>query len=76
MSSFHYSLSLSLSPPLSLSLSLSPPLSQVHFLYQYSLQFFLDIFQSVLVSNPHLKGVADYFKRLTTITQDLFQVLQ
>ena len=47
---------------------------QVYFLYQYSLRFFLDIFQVVLSGNPHLKGLADYTKRLGIITRDLFQV--
>lgn len=47
---------------------------QIHFLYQYSLQFFLDIFTAVLSeSNEHLKGVTDYSQRLSIITTDLFQ---
>ena len=58
------------SPPLPP--SLPPP--QVHFLYQYSLQFILDIFQVVLNSNPHLKGVTDHSRRLSIITMDMFQV--
>ena len=47
---------------------------QIHFLYQYSLQFFLDIFQSVLSKNNALKNVTDYKKRLEIITHSLFQV--
>ncbi|XP_077870638.1 cytoplasmic dynein 1 heavy chain 1-like [Saccoglossus kowalevskii] len=47
---------------------------QVHFLYQYSLQFFLDIFHGVLCDNPDLKGVSDYSARLSIITKDLFQM--
>ena len=47
---------------------------QIHFLYQYSLQFFLDIFQSVLSKNDGLKNVTDYKKRLEIITHSLFQV--
>ncbi|KAL3873221.1 hypothetical protein ACJMK2_036362 [Sinanodonta woodiana] len=47
-------------------------LKQVHFLYQYSLQFFLEIFHSVL-SNNNLKGIKEYGARLSTITTDLFQ---
>jgi hypothetical protein len=43
-------------------------------LYQYSLRFILDIFQVVLSSNPHLKGVSDHHKRLSIITTDMFQV--
>lgn len=50
----------------------SPP--QVYFLYQYSLRFFLDIFQVVLSGNPNLKGMVDHGKRLSIITRDLFQV--
>ena len=49
---------------------------QVHFLYQFSLKFFLDIFQVVLSQNPNLKGVTDYSQRLNTITTDMFQVRQ
>lgn len=50
-------------------------LNQVHFLYQYSLQFFLDMFNSVLLINPKLDGVTDYQHRLNIITTDLFQVV-
>eukprot|EP00731_Ephydatia_muelleri_P024350 Em0016g621a len=50
-------------------------LNQVHFLYQYSLQFFLDVFQCILNANPNLKGITDYTKRLNTITTDLFQMI-
>ncbi|VDP01524.1 unnamed protein product [Soboliphyme baturini] len=49
-------------------------LNQIHFLYQYSLKFFLEIFASVLNNNPHLTGVTDYAKRLSIITDDMFQV--
>jgi dynein heavy chain 1 len=49
-------------------------LNQVHFLYQYSLQFFLDIFNSVFSSNPHLSQTKDYSARLSIITSDLFQM--
>uniref|UniRef100_A0A914WXS1 AAA+ ATPase domain-containing protein n=1 Tax=Plectus sambesii TaxID=2011161 RepID=A0A914WXS1_9BILA len=50
-------------------------LNQIHFLYQYSLQFFLDIFTAVLSeNNEHLKGVTDYSQRLSIITTDLFQM--
>uniref|UniRef100_A0A0L8I729 Dynein heavy chain, cytosolic n=1 Tax=Octopus bimaculoides TaxID=37653 RepID=A0A0L8I729_OCTBM len=48
-------------------------LQQVHFLYQYSLQFFLDIFHSVLYNNSHLTGVKEYGSRLAITTADLFQ---
>ncbi|XP_054423711.1 cytoplasmic dynein 1 heavy chain 1 [Pteronotus mesoamericanus] len=49
-------------------------LKQIHFLYQYSLQFFLDIYHNVLYENPNLKGVTDHTQRLSVITKDLFQV--
>ncbi|ERE73865.1 cytoplasmic dynein 1 heavy chain 1-like protein [Cricetulus griseus] len=49
-------------------------LKQVHFLYQYSLQFFLDIYHNVLYENPNLKGATDHTQRLSVITKDLFQV--
>jgi len=49
-------------------------LNQIHFLYQYSLKFFLDIFSSVLYSNKKLSGVTDYGARLAIITRDLFGV--
>lgn len=51
----------------------SPPW-QIHFLYQYSLQFFLDIYHNVLYENPNLKGITDHTQRLSIITKDLFQV--
>ena len=46
----------------------------VHFLYRYSLQFFLDIFRVVLTKNRHLDGITDYSQRLNIITNDLFKV--
>ncbi|XP_041980502.1 dynein heavy chain, cytoplasmic isoform X3 [Aricia agestis] len=46
-------------------------LHQVHFLYQYSLKMFLDIFSTVLVC-PALNGQTDYTSRLKTITEELF----
>ncbi|EDO28787.1 predicted protein, partial [Nematostella vectensis] len=49
-------------------------LNMVHFLYQYSLQFFLDIFQCVLYENPHLQNIRDPASRLKVLTSDLFQV--
>lgn len=49
-------------------------LNQIHFLYQYSLKFFLDIFSSALLSNEKLKTVIDYASRLNIITKDLFIV--
>ncbi|XP_043279701.1 dynein heavy chain, cytoplasmic isoform X3 [Venturia canescens] len=49
-------------------------LNQIHFLYQYSLKMFLDIFTSVLSQNPKLSGITDYTQRLSQITSDLFSV--
>ncbi|XP_070608209.1 cytoplasmic dynein 1 heavy chain 1 isoform X1 [Erythrolamprus reginae] len=49
-------------------------LKQIHFLYQYSLQFFLDIYHNVLYENPNLRGITDHTQRLSIITKDLFQV--
>ncbi|RWS31185.1 Dynein heavy chain: cytoplasmic-like protein [Leptotrombidium deliense] len=48
-------------------------LNQVHFLYQYSLQFFLDIYSDVLNSNSNLNNVSDPNQRLSIITKDLFE---
>lgn len=49
-------------------------LNQIHFLYQYSLKFFLDIFSSVLYSNPKLQEKSDHSQRLEIVTKDLFGV--
>lgn len=49
-------------------------LNQVHFLYQYSLKMFLDIFSTVLYNNPKLEGKTDYPSRLGIITKELFTV--
>ncbi|XP_055383630.1 dynein heavy chain, cytoplasmic isoform X2 [Condylostylus longicornis] len=49
-------------------------LNQVHFLYQYSLKMFLDIFNTVLYNNPKLEGKTDYSTRLGIITKELFSV--
>ncbi|KAJ7386556.1 Cytoplasmic dynein 1 heavy chain 1 [Desmophyllum pertusum] len=50
-------------------------LNLVHFLYQFSLQFFLDIFQCVLYENPKLKGMKDPQQRLKVLSGDLFQIV-
>jgi hypothetical protein len=47
---------------------------QVYFLYQYSLQFFLDMYLSVLHENPNLNNLKDSMSRLNVITTDVFQV--
>lgn len=49
-------------------------LNLVHFLYQYSLQFFLDIFNDVL-ANANGNSTTDYAARLTAITRKLFEVV-
>jgi dynein heavy chain 1 len=39
-------------------------LDSVHFLYRFSLKFFLDIFHGILHNNPRLKDVKDSAARL------------
>lgn len=52
-------------------------LNLVHFLYQYSLQFFLDIFTDVLSATSAIvgSGQVDYAQRLQGITRRLFEVV-
>ena len=45
--------------------------TQVHFLYQFSLQFFLDIYHSLMV-DPQLEGIKEPTARLAIITQNLY----
>lgn len=47
-------------------------LNQIHTLYQYSLQYFLEIFTTVLTHNSNLKDVKDSQQRLKIIARDLF----
>ncbi|KAI2473006.1 cytoplasmic dynein heavy chain [Annulohypoxylon bovei var. microspora] len=50
-------------------------LEQLHYLnhfYQFSLQYFLDIFHSVLHGNKNLSGERDFNARRDTIIRDLF----
>ncbi|VDM83697.1 unnamed protein product, partial [Strongylus vulgaris] len=49
-------------------------LNEVHFLYQYSLDFLLDIFTCVLKS-PELAQTQDHMQRLNIITANLFQTV-
>uniref|UniRef100_A0A2P2HXP1 Dynein heavy chain, cytoplasmic n=1 Tax=Hirondellea gigas TaxID=1518452 RepID=A0A2P2HXP1_9CRUS len=49
-------------------------LHQVHFLYQYSLHFILELFTDVLTNNPRLATQTDYSTRLSIITTDLYQL--
>ncbi|XP_057661058.1 dynein heavy chain, cytoplasmic isoform X2 [Diorhabda carinulata] len=50
-------------------------LNQVHFLYQYSLKMFLDVFATVLHNNIQLDGISDYQARLNVITSNLYSVV-
>ncbi|KAK4683210.1 dynein heavy chain [Podospora pseudoanserina] len=50
-------------------------LEQLHYInhfYQFSLQYFLDIFHSVLHGNPHLEGEQNHNVRRDIIVKDLF----
>jgi len=47
-------------------------LNQIHSLYQYSLQYFLEVFNSALTNNAKLKEVKDSTQRLSIIAKDLF----
>ncbi|CAF4132742.1 unnamed protein product, partial [Rotaria sp. Silwood2] len=50
-------------------------LNQVHFLYQYSLQFFFEMFNAIFTNNNHLINKTDPLERLQIITNDLFQMI-
>ena len=45
---------------------------RLHSLYQYSLQYFLEIFNTVLTHNSNLKDVKDPQQRLKIVARDLF----
>merc|ERR1719394_1933518 len=47
-------------------------LHQLHFLYQFSLKFFLDIYQKVLTKDKRLEETKDSAERLSIITNDLY----
>jgi dynein heavy chain 1, cytosolic len=47
-------------------------LSQIYSLYQYSLQYFLEIFNTVLTQNSNLKEIKNPRQRLKIIARDLF----
>lgn len=49
--------------------------NSIMFLYQYSLQFFLEIFQSILFNNEAMKDKKDPTVRLNILTESLFQVV-
>lgn len=50
-------------------------LNQVHNLYQYSLDFFFAILEDVLNRNVNLENVEDKSKRLSIITENLFETV-
>lgn len=50
-------------------------LNLVNHFYQFSLRFFLDIFDYVLHHNPNLRNVTDYAKRRDILMNDLFLVV-
>ena len=50
-------------------------LNLVNHFYQFSLRFFLDIFDYILHHNPHLKGVTDYAQRREILMNDLFLIV-
>ena len=47
-------------------------LYQLNHFYQFSLQYFIDIFRSVLHDNPHLKSESNHNVRTDIILRDLF----
>ncbi|KAJ3389103.1 hypothetical protein HDU92_001163 [Lobulomyces angularis] len=49
-------------------------LGYLHHFYQFSLEFFLEIFQFILHDNPNLKNVTDFAERLKILVTDLFNV--
>ncbi|RUP48413.1 dynein heavy chain [Jimgerdemannia flammicorona] len=49
-------------------------LNLIHHFYQFSLDFFYEIFEFVLHNNPNLKDVTEPTSRLQILTRDLFNV--
>ena len=49
-------------------------LATINHFYQFSLAYFLDIFDYVLLQNPNLKGVTDLAQRKSVLLKDLFLV--
>lgn len=47
-------------------------LSSLNHFYQFSLAFFLDVFNHILHSNPRLEGVSEASQRLRILTEDLY----
>eukprot|EP01116_Phalansterium_solitarium_P005286 TRINITY_DN1679_c0_g1_i1.p1 TRINITY_DN1679_c0_g1~~TRINITY_DN1679_c0_g1_i1.p1 ORF type:complete len:4594 (-),score=1709.56 TRINITY_DN1679_c0_g1_i1:318-14099(-) len=50
-------------------------LDLIHFLYRFSLKFFMDIFYSVLHNNNKLVGIKDPAQRLEVLIDELFRVI-
>ncbi|TPX53424.1 hypothetical protein SeMB42_g00788 [Synchytrium endobioticum] len=50
-------------------------LSALNHFYQFSLEFFLEIFSHVIHKNPRLASMADSSQRLSVITEDLYTVV-
>ena len=50
-------------------------LHQVHYLYQYSLQFFLDIFTSLLINNPGKINIFNKYSQFSTYYLPSYLVL-
>lgn len=50
-------------------------LNLINHFYQFSLRFFLDIFDYVLLLNPNLKNITDYGLRRDILMKDLFLVV-
>ena len=50
-------------------------LNLINHFYQFSLSFFMDIFDYVLHHNPNLQGVSDYASRRQILYDDLFLVV-
>ncbi|KAI9460162.1 dynein heavy chain protein 1 [Lactarius psammicola] len=49
-------------------------LNLINHFYQFSLRFFLDIFDYVLHHNPHLQGISDHGARRDILLKDLFLI--
>ncbi|WVN87983.1 uncharacterized protein L203_103180 [Cryptococcus depauperatus CBS 7841] len=47
-------------------------LSSINHFYQFSLDYFLEIFDYVLIQNPHLEGIKDLSVRKTILLRDIF----
>ncbi|KAK8843995.1 hypothetical protein IAR55_006788 [Kwoniella newhampshirensis] len=49
-------------------------LANINHFYQFSLDYFLEIFDYILLQNPNLKGITDLQTRKTILLQDLFVI--